>query len=132
MAQEAQRWYGTGRRKQATARVWIKVGEGLITVNKRPIDNYFGREVLKMILQQPLELVEQVGKLNIDVNVVGGGLSGQAGAIRHGITRALMEMDEAMRPALKKGGFVTRDPRAVERKKYGRPKARKRFQFSKR
>ncbi len=85
-----------------------------------------------MILQQPLELVEQVGKLNIDVNVVGGGLSGQAGAIRHGITRALMEMDEAMRPALKKGGFVTRDPRAVERKKYGRPKARKRFQFSKR
>jgi small subunit ribosomal protein S9 len=108
------------------------VGDGVITVNKRPIDNYFGREVLKMILQQPLEVVEQVGKLNIDVNVSGGGLSGQAGAIRHGITRALMEMSEELRPALKKGGFVTRDPRAVERKKYGRPKARKRFQFSKR
>lgn len=129
---QAQRWYGTGRRKEATARVWIAVGEGTITVNKRPIDSYFGRETLKMILQQPLELVEQVGKLDIDVNVVGGGLSGQAGAIRHGITRALMEMDLELRPALKKGGFVTRDPRAVERKKYGRPKARKRFQFSKR
>lgn len=129
---EAQRWYGTGRRKQATARVWIAQGDGTIIVNKRPIDNYFGREVLKMILQQPLEVVEQVGKLNITVNVAGGGLSGQAGAIRHGITRALMEMDAEMRPALKKGGFVTRDPRAVERKKYGRPKARKRFQFSKR
>lgn len=129
---EAQRWYGTGRRKEATARVYIAPGDGTITVNKRPIDNYFGREVLKMILQQPLEVVEQVGKLKIDVNVSGGGLSGQAGAIRHGITRALMEMDAEMRPALKKGGFVTRDPRAVERKKYGRPKARKRFQFSKR
>jgi small subunit ribosomal protein S9 len=129
---EAQRWYGTGRRKQATARVWIAQGDGTIIVNKRPIENYFGREVLKMILQQPLEVVEQLGKLNITVNVAGGGLSGQAGAIRHGITRALMEMSPDMRPALKKGGFVTRDPRAVERKKYGRPKARKRFQFSKR
>jgi small subunit ribosomal protein S9 len=129
---QAQRWYGTGRRKQATARVWIGMGNGTIVVNKRPIEDYFGREVLKMILQQPLELVEQLGKLDITVNVAGGGLSGQAGAIRHGITRALMEMDPDMRPALKKGGFVTRDPRAVERKKYGRPKARKRFQFSKR
>lgn len=129
---QAPRWYGTGRRKEATARVWIAQGDGTITINKRPIENYFGRETLKMILQQPLEVVEQVGKLDISVNVSGGGLSGQAGAIRHGITRALMEMSEEMRPALKKGGFVTRDPRAVERKKYGRPKARKRFQFSKR
>jgi len=129
---QAERWYGTGRRKEATARVWLTPGDGTVTVNKRPMDEYFGREVLKMVLQQPLELVGQKGKLDIKVNVRGGGLSGQAGAIRHGITRALMEMEESLRPALKKAGFVTRDPRAVERKKYGRPGARKRFQFSKR
>ncbi len=125
-------WYGTGRRKEATARVRIKPGSGAIVVNKKPVEEYFGRETLQMILSQPLELVEQRGKLDIAVNVAGGGLSGQAGAIRHGITRALMKMSGEYRGPLKKAGFVTRDPRAVERKKYGRPGARKRFQFSKR
>lgn len=127
-----QRWYGTGRRKKATARVWIASGSGQVTINKDDIEVYFGREVLKMVLQQPLELIGQRGKIDIAVTVRGGGLSGQAGAIRHGLTRALMEMDPETRGALKKAGFVTRDPRAVERKKYGRPKARKGFQFSKR
>lgn len=130
--EQAQRWYGTGRRKSATARVWIRVGDGTITVNKRPLDVYFGREVLKMILQQPLDIAGQRAKINIDVNVCGGGLSGQAGAIRHGLTRALMVMDPELRGALKKAGFVTRDPREVERKKSGQPGARKKFQFSKR
>lgn len=129
---ETTRWYGTGRRKRATARVWITPGNGTIIVNKRPMDDYFGREVLKMILQQPLDVVGQKDKFDIRINVSGGGLSGQAGAIRHGLTRALMEMDAATRTPLKKAGFVTRDPRAVERKKYGRAGARKRFQFSKR
>lgn len=132
MAQAEQRWYGTGRRKKATARVWINPGSGEVTINKRSIDEYFGREVLKMIMQQPLDVAGQRGKLDININVCGGGLSGQAGAIRHGLTRAMMEMDPELRGALKKAGFVTRDPRAVERKKYGRPGARKRFQFSKR
>ena len=131
-ANPAPRWYGTGRRKTSTARVWIAVGNGRITVNKRPQDAYFGREVLKTILQQPLELVGQTGRLDIDVNVKGGGLSGQAGAIRHGLTRALMVMDPQLRAALKRSGFVTRDPRAVERKKYGQAGARRGFQFSKR
>ncbi len=131
-AQQQERWYGTGRRKKATARVWIGMGDGTITINKRPIDNYFGREVLKMVMQQPLDVAGQRGKIDINVNVCGGGLSGQAGAIRHGLTRALMEMDGTLRPDLKKAGFVTRDPRSVERKKYGQPGARKRFQFSKR
>jgi small subunit ribosomal protein S9 len=126
------KWYGTGRRKEATARVWISDGSGEITVNKRNVDKYFARETLKMILQQPLDVTELRGKIDIKVNVAGGGLSGQAGAIRHGITRALMVMNPELRSTLKKGGFVTRDPRAVERKKYGRPGARKRFQFSKR
>lgn len=129
---QAQRWYGTGRRKEATARVWIKEGSGEIVVNKRPLDTYFPRETLKMILQQPLALTEQQGKVDVKVTVSGGGPSGQAGAIRHGLTRALMDMSAELRPPLKKAGFVTRDPRAVERKKYGRPGARKRFQFSKR
>ncbi|HSI05687.1 MAG TPA: 30S ribosomal protein S9 [Myxococcota bacterium] len=129
---QVQRFYGTGRRKESTARVWLKNGDGTITINKRPMDDYFGRETLKMILQQPLDITEQRGKLDININVKGGGLSGQAGAIRHGITRALMEMNPELRGTLKKAGFVTRDPRAVERKKYGRPGARKRFQFSKR
>lgn len=127
-----QQWYGTGRRKEATARVWLRPGDGEVVVNKRPLDVYFGREVLKMIALQPLELVEQVGRVNLKVNVVGGGLSGQAGAIRHGISRALVAMDPELRSKLKKAGFLTRDARAVERKKYGRPGARKRFQFSKR
>lgn len=131
MARE-QKWLATGRRKEAVARVWIKPGNGEITINHRPIDNYFGRQTSKMIVRQPLELVEQKDKLDVVVNVCGGGLSGQAGAIRHGITRALMSYNPEFRPTLKKAGFVTRDARAVERKKYGRPGARKRFQFSKR
>jgi small subunit ribosomal protein S9 len=124
--------YATGRRKQAVARVWLRPGSGTITINKRTLDNYFGRETLKMILRQPLELTETDAQFDISVNVTGGGLSGQAGAIRHGITRALMSVDPDLRGTLKKAGFVTRDPRKVERKKYGRPGARKRFQFSKR
>lgn len=127
-----ERWYGTGRRKESTARVWLMAGEGKVTINRRTMDKYFGREVLKMILQQPLDLVNQQGKVDILVNVRGGGLSGQAGAIRHGIARALLEMDPELRGQLKKAGFLTRDARKVERKKYGQPGARKRFQFSKR
>jgi len=127
-----ERWYATGRRKESTARVWLTPGEGNVTINRRTMDKYFGREVLKMILQQPLDLVEQKGKVDINVNVRGGGMSGQAGAIRHGISRALLEMDAELRPVLKKAGFLTRDARKVERKKYGQPGARKKFQFSKR
>jgi len=132
MAEQLQKAYGTGRRKESVARVHIKLGTGVITVNDRPLDNYFGRETAKMVLMQPLELVEQKGKLDITVNVKGGGLSGQAGAIRHGISRALCVLNPDFRPILKKAGMMTRDARAVERKKYGRPGARKRFQFSKR
>src|SRR5216684_2227227 len=116
----------TGRRKESIARVRLKPGSGEFVVNDRTLDDYFGRETSKMILKQPLEVVEQL------VNVVGGGLSGQAGAIRHGISRALTKLNPDFRPALKKAGFLTRDARVVERKKYGRPGARKRFQFSKR
>ena len=128
----AQNYYATGRRKESVARVWITPGEGNIVINERTMDEYFGRETSKMVVVQPLELVEQKGKIDVRVNVVGGGLSGQAGAIRHGITRALMEYNPEYRPVLKKAGLVTRDARAVERKKYGQPGARKRFQFSKR
>ncbi len=124
--------YGTGRRKEATARVWINAGEGQVVVNGRTLDEYFGRETSKMIINQPLQLLEQTGKVDIKVNVSGGGLSGQAGAIRHGLSRALVAMNPEFRPVLKKAGFLTRDPRAVERKKYGQPGARARFQFSKR
>ena len=122
----------TGRRKESVARVRIAPGTGNITVNGRPLDEYFGRETSKMILVEPLKLVDQMGKLDVFVNANGGGLSGQAGAIRHGISRALSTMNPEWRPVLKKAGFLTRDARAVERKKYGRPGARKRFQFSKR
>ena len=132
MAEELVQWYGTGRRKSSTARVWLRPGDGTITINKRPIDEYFGRETLKMVLRQPLELVEQIGKMDLVVNVSGGGLSGQAGAIRHGLSRALVEMNGELRPNLKKAGFLRRDSRKVERKKYGQPGARKRFQLSKR
>ena len=132
MAEELVQWYGTGRRKSSTARVWLRPGDGKITINKRPIDEYFGRETLKMVLRQPLELVEQIGKMDLVVNVSGGGLSGQAGAIRHGLSRALVEMNGDLRGSLKKAGFLRRDSRKVERKKYGQPGARKRFQFSKR
>jgi small subunit ribosomal protein S9 len=125
-------FYATGRRKEATARVWLKAGTGVVMINGREIDNYFGRETSKMVMYQPLEILEQKGKIDLTVNVRGGGLSGQAGAIRHGIARALCAFNPEFRPALKKAGFLTRDARAVERKKYGQPGARRRFQFSKR
>jgi small subunit ribosomal protein S9 len=125
-------FYATGRRKEATARVWLKAGTGVVTVNGRDINNYFGRETSKMVLFQPLEVLEQKDKIDLTVNVKGGGLSGQAGAIRHGIARALCAFNPEFRPVLKKAGFLTRDARAVERKKYGQPGARRRFQFSKR
>lgn len=121
-----------GRRKEAVARVRLSPGTGNVTINGRTMDEYFGRETSKMILVEPLKLVDQMGKLDVFVNARGGGLSGQAGAIRHGISRALCELNAEYRPVLKKAGFMTRDARAVERKKYGRPGARKRFQFSKR
>ena len=122
----------TGRRKVSIARVRLKPGTGTFVVNDRTLDDYFGRETSKMILKQPLEVVEQLGKVDIAINVCGGGLSGQAGAIRHGISRCLLKLNPDFRPALKKAGFLTRDSRSVERKKYGQPGARKRFQFSKR
>lgn len=125
-------FYGTGRRKQATARVFLRPGTGTITVNSRPLENFFGREVARMIVRQPLELVDMTGKFDVNVTVSGGGSFGQAGAIRHGITRALMEYDEALRPSLRQAGFVTRDAREKERKKVGLRKARKRPQYSKR
>jgi len=125
-------YYGTGRRKTSTARVYLKNGSGAITVNKRPLDGYFGREVARMIVRQPLKLVEMIEKFDINVTVRGGGSFGQAGAIRHGITRALMEYDQELKPTLRKAGFVTRDAREVERKKVGLRKARKKPQFSKR
>ena len=125
-------YYGTGRRKTSTARVYLTSGNGNITVNRRPLDGYFGREVARMIVKQPLELVEMTKKFDINVSVRGGGSFGQAGAIRHGITRALMEHDIELKPTLRKAGFVTRDAREVERKKVGLRKARKKPQFSKR
>ena len=128
----ATQYYGTGRRKTSTARVFLTNGSGNITVNRRPLDGFFGREVARMIVRQPLELVEMVDKFDINVTVRGGGSFGQAGAIRHGITRALIEYDEELRPTLRKAGFVTRDARSVERKKVGLRKARKKPQFSKR
>jgi len=127
-----QRFYATGRRKTSVARVYIQPGNGNIMVNKRTIDEYFGRETSKMVIRQPLELTSNIGKYDIYVNVQGGGPSGQAGAIRHGITRALLKADEALRGTLKKAGFVTRDSRIKERKKYGLRAARRSFQFSKR
>ncbi|TYO99551.1 SSU ribosomal protein S9P [Geothermobacter ehrlichii] len=127
-----QKYYATGKRKSSVARVWIKPGTGVITVNKRDIDEYFGRETSKMIIRQPLELTNNLGKWDVWVNVCGGGASGQAGAIKHGITKALIEADSELRGVLKKAGFVTRDSRVKERKKYGRRGARRSFQFSKR
>ena len=132
MAANQDMYYGTGRRKSSTARVFARAGSGAITVNKRPLDEYFGRETARMVVRQPLELTELLNTLDIQVSVSGGGNSGQAGAIRHGITRALMEYDETLRPSLRSAGYVTRDPRAVERKKVGQKKARKSPQFSKR
>ena len=125
-------YYGTGRRKDSVARVYLRPGEGNIVVNKRPLEDYFGRDTLKMILRQPLEITDSLKKFDIIVNVHGGGLSGQAGAIRHGISRALLLAMEDSRGALKKEGMLTRDSRKVERKKYGQPGSRKKYQYSKR
>jgi small subunit ribosomal protein S9 len=124
--------YGTGRRKTSTARVYLQAGTGKITVNERPLDEFFGRETGRMIVLQPLELVQMTGKFDITVQVAGGGITGQAGAIRHGIARALMEYDSSLRVPLRQAGFVTRDAREVERKKVGRRKARRGPQYSKR
>jgi len=125
-------YFGTGRRKQSVARVRLVPGKGKIVINNREIDDYFGLETLKLIVRQPLILTETLSKFNVLVNVVGGGFTGQAGAIRHGISRALLEADNTLRPMLKKAGFLTRDPRMKERKKYGLKKARRAPQFSKR
>ncbi len=128
----ADQYYGTGRRKSSSARVYLRPGNGAITINKRSIDQYFGRETSRMVVRQPLETAELTDKFDIFVNVSGGGPSGQAGAIRHGITRALIDYDETLRSALRTEGFVTRDAREVERKKVGLRKARRGVQFSKR
>jgi small subunit ribosomal protein S9 len=124
--------YGTGRRKTSTARVYLRPGSGAITVNRRPLDEFFGRKTARMIVRQPLEVVNMDDRFDVDVTVHGGGTTGQAGAIRHGLTRALIEYDETLRQPLRKAGFVTRDAREVERKKVGLHKARKRPQYSKR
>lgn len=124
--------YGTGRRKTSTARVFIKPGSGNISINGRTIEEFFGRETLRMIVRQPLVVAESADRFDINITVKGGGSSGQAGAIRHGLTRALMDYDETLRPSMRSAGYVTRDARAVERKKVGLRKARKRPQFSKR
>lgn len=126
------RAYATGKRKDAVARVWIKPGSGKIVVNDRPVDVYFARPVLRMILQQPLQIANRDGQYDITVTVMGGGLSGQAGAVRHGLAKALTHYEPELRSPLKKEGFLTRDARVVERKKYGKKKARRSFQFSKR
>lgn len=125
-------YYGTGRRKTSAARVFLKSGSGAITVNDRTLDSYFGREVARMIVRQPFEVVDMLEKFDANISVTGGGSFGQAGAIRHGIARALVQYDETLRPSLRKAGFLTRDARQVERKKIGLHKARKRPQFSKR
>ena len=125
-------FYGTGRRKTSTARVFVKPGSGDISVNDKPLEVFFGRKTAQMIVRQPLELMELTGKFDVNVTVSGGGTTGQAGAIRHGLTRALMQYDESLRPSLRKAGFVTRDAREVERKKVGLRKARRATQYSKR
>ena len=130
MAEE--KYYATGKRKSSIARVWLKSGNGQIMVNRQPLDDYFGRAILRMVIEQPLTLTETIGKFDIDINVSGGGHAGQAGAIKHGISKALMAYNQDLRPTLKKAGFITRDSRVKERKKYGRRSARARFQFSKR
>lgn len=132
MTQTQQRYYATGKRKSAIARVYMKSGSGNIVVNKRSYEEYFTRPSLKMIIKQPLEITGKNGQFDLYVNVSGGGVAGQAGAVKHGISKALLEYDVQLRPVLKKAGFLTRDARIKERKKYGQPGARKRFQFSKR
>ena len=126
------RAYATGKRKDAVARVWIKMGAGTIVVNDRPVETYFARPVLRMLIQQPLAAANRQGQYDVVCTVSGGGLSGQAGAVRHGLSKALTRHEPDLRPVLKRGGFLTRDPRVVERKKYGKAKARRSFQFSKR
>jgi small subunit ribosomal protein S9 len=123
---------GTGRRKRSVARVVLALGHGVITINKRTIDDYFGRESLKQIVRQPLDVTQSLTRFDVSVKAAGGGVSGQAGAVRHGIARALLQMDAALREPLRRNGLLTRDPREKESKKYGRKRARKRFQFSKR
>jgi len=125
-------YYGTGRRKTSSARVYLRPGTGKFVINRRPVDEYFPSDVLKMIIRQPLVITETADKFDVLVRVDGGGTTGQAGAVRHGISRALLEFNPDLRQKLKAAGFLTRDPRKVERKKYGQPGARKRFQFSKR
>lgn len=125
-------YYATGKRKNAIARVWMKEGTGVITVNKRNFDDYFTRDILKRLIMQPLDITDKKNKFDCDINVRGGGISGQAGAIKHGISKALVEFDEDLKTTLKRAGFLTRDSRVKERKKYGQPGARKRFQYSKR
>jgi small subunit ribosomal protein S9 len=126
------RAYATGKRKDAVARVWIKLGGGTITINERPVETYFARPVLRMLIQQPLTVSSRQGQYDVVCTVSGGGLSGQAGAVRHGLSKALLRHEPELRGVLKRGGFLTRDSRVVERKKYGRAKARRSFQFSKR
>ena len=132
MTTATEQFYGTGRRKSASARVFLRPGKGKISINKHSLEDYFGRETSRMVVMQAFEVTDKVGKFDAYITVKGGGASGQAGAIRHGITRALMVFDEGLRKVLRPAGFVTRDPREVERKKVGRPKARKDKQFSKR
>jgi small subunit ribosomal protein S9 len=127
-----EKFYGTGRRKTSVARVWIRSGQGQIVVNRRPFEDYFPRETLRMIIAQPLQLTNTFGQLDVFVNVGGGGPTGQAGAVRHGLARALVRFDDKLRITLKKAGLLTRDPRMRERKKYGQPGARQKFQYSKR
>jgi small subunit ribosomal protein S9 len=129
---EQGRAYATGKRKDAVARVWVKPGKGAIIVNDKPLETYFARPVLRMLIQQPLVVTNRTGQYDVLCTVSGGGLSGQAGAVRHGLSKALMNFEPDLRSVLKRGGFLTRDPRVVERKKYGRAKARRSFQFSKR
>jgi small subunit ribosomal protein S9 len=129
---QATMYYGTGRRKTSVARVWLKPGTGNIVVNRRPFEDYFPRETLRMIIYQPLQLTNTFGQFDATINVGGGGPSGQAGAVRHGIARALLGFDDKLRQALKRAGLLTRDPRMKERKKYGQPGARSKFQYSKR
>ncbi|MBC5809424.1 MAG: 30S ribosomal protein S9 [Candidatus Eremiobacteraeota bacterium] len=128
----ADQFAGTGRRKRAVARVKMTLGQGVITVNRKAIEVYFPRQTLQQIVRQPLEVTQTMSRFDITIKTIGGGISGQAGAVRHGIARALVDMDEALREPLRKNGLLTRDPREKESKKYGRKRARKRFQFSKR
>lgn len=129
---ELVRYYGTGRRKTSVARVWLRPGQGTVTVNRRAFESYFPRETLRMVICQPLQVTNTLGQFDVRVNVGGGGMTGQAGAVRHGIARALLSFDDKLRQTLKRAGLLTRDPRMRERKKYGQPGARKQFQYSKR